>query len=46
MGEVYEAVNTGKRRTVALKILRAAFAHEEQFRTRFLRESQAAAGLV
>ncbi|OBB25348.1 serine/threonine protein kinase [Mycolicibacterium peregrinum] len=45
MGEVYEAVDTEKGRTVALKILRAEFAHDEQFRTRFLRESQAAAGL-
>ncbi|WP_166902389.1 serine/threonine-protein kinase [Mycobacterium sp. DL440] len=45
MGEVYEAVDTDKGRAVALKILRAEFAHDEQFRTRFLRESQAAAGL-
>lgn len=45
MGEVYEAVDTDKGRTVALKILRAEFAHDEQFRTRFLRESRAAAGL-
>lgn len=45
MGEVYEAVDTEKGRTVALKILRAEFAHDEHFRTRFLRESQAAAGL-
>ncbi|MGW4099113.1 protein kinase domain-containing protein [Mycobacterium sp. NPDC004974] len=45
MGEVYEAVDVDKGRTVALKILRAEFAHDEQFRTRFLRESQAAAGL-
>jgi serine/threonine kinase PknH len=45
MGEVYEAVDTHKGRTVALKILRAEFAHDQQFRTRFLRESQAAAGL-
>ncbi|MCA4727116.1 serine/threonine-protein kinase [Mycolicibacterium fortuitum] len=45
MGEVYEAVDTDKGRTVALKILRAEYAHDEQFRTRFLRESQAAAGL-
>lgn len=45
MGEVYEAVDNDKGRTVALKILRTEFAHDAQFRTRFLRESQAAAGL-
>ncbi|MFV8170917.1 serine/threonine-protein kinase [Mycolicibacterium peregrinum] len=45
MGDVYEALDTDKGRTVALKILRAEFAHDEQFRTRFLRESQAAASL-
>lgn len=45
MGEVYEALDTDKGRTVALKILRAEFAHDEQFRARFLRESQAAASL-
>jgi len=45
MGEVYEAIDTDKGRTVALKILRAEFAHDEQFRTRFLRESQSAASL-
>lgn len=45
MGEVYEAVDVDKGRTVALKILRAEYAHDQQFRTRFLRESQAAARL-
>lgn len=45
MGDVYEALDTDKGRTVALKILRAEFAHDEQFRIRFLRESQAAASL-
>jgi len=43
MGEVYEAYNTGKHRTVALKILREQYSHDEQFRTRFQRESHAAA---
>lgn len=43
MGEVYEAFDTGKRRTVALKILREQYSHDEQFRTRFQRESHAAA---
>ncbi|OMC32763.1 hypothetical protein A5742_15545 [Mycolicibacterium fortuitum] len=46
MGEVYEAVDTDKGRTIALTILRAEFAFDRQFRTRFLRESQAATGLV
>lgn len=45
MGEVYEAVDVDKGRTVALKILRAEYAHDEVFRARFLRESKAAAGL-
>lgn len=45
MGEVYEAVDVDKGRTVALKILRAEYADNEQFRTRFLRESRVAAGL-
>ncbi|MCZ0731248.1 serine/threonine-protein kinase [Mycolicibacterium iranicum] len=45
MGEVYEAHDTEKNRTVALKILRDQFAHDDSFRARFLRESQAAAVL-
>ncbi|MFT3663332.1 MAG: serine/threonine-protein kinase [Gordonia sp. (in: high G+C Gram-positive bacteria)] len=45
MGEVYEAVDTVKDRTVALKLLPPALADDEQFRTRFLRESQTAAKL-
>lgn len=43
MGEVYEAFDTEKRRAVALKILRAEYARDDRFRTRFLRESHAAA---
>jgi hypothetical protein len=40
---VYEAYDTDKGRTVALKILTDENAQDEQFRTRFLRESHAAA---
>jgi serine/threonine-protein kinase len=43
MGEVYEAYDTDKGRTVALKILKDQYAQDETFRTRFLRESRAAA---
>jgi serine/threonine protein kinase len=43
MGEVYEAYDTDKGRTVALKILTDQYAQDETFRTRFLRESRAAA---
>jgi serine/threonine-protein kinase len=45
MGEVYEAHDTSKDRTVALKILPEALSREEGFRTRFQRESRAAAML-
>lgn len=45
MGEVYEAHDTSKNRTVALKILREEFSQDETFRTRFLRESHSAAVL-
>lgn len=45
MGEVWEAYNTSKDRTVALKILREEFSHDGQYRTRFQRESRAAATL-
>jgi serine/threonine protein kinase len=43
MGEVYQAYDTDKGRTVALKILTDQFSRDETFRTRFLRESRAAA---
>lgn len=43
MGEVYEAYDTNKGRTVALKILTDRYTENETFRTRFLRESRAAA---
>ena len=43
MGEVYEAFDTDKGRAVALKVLPNDYADDETFRTRFLRESRAAA---
>ncbi len=43
MGKVYEAYDTDKGRTVALKLLNEQYADDEKFRTRFLRESRAAA---
>jgi serine/threonine kinase PknH len=44
-GVVYEAYDTGKGRTVALKILAEELSANDTFRTRFQRESQAAAML-
>lgn len=43
MGEVYEAYDAEKDRTVALKILAEQYSQDERFRTRFQRESHAAA---
>jgi serine/threonine kinase PknH len=45
MGEVHEAYDTSKDRTVALKILTDDLARDVEFRTRFQRESRAAAML-
>ncbi|WP_319434837.1 serine/threonine-protein kinase [Mycobacterium sp. RTGN5] len=45
MGEVFEAYDVTKNRTVALKILSDQFAVDERFRERFQRESRAAAVL-
>lgn len=43
MGEVYQAEDTRKGRSVALKILPEQYSRDERFRARFQRESRAAA---
>jgi serine/threonine protein kinase len=45
MGEVYRAFDSSTNRVVALKLLPPHLASDEQFRQRFLREAQIAAGL-
>ncbi|GAA0931792.1 serine/threonine-protein kinase [Pseudonocardia zijingensis] len=45
MGEVYRAFDQRRGRAVALKVLPAELAHDEDFRTRFRRESDSAARL-
>src|SRR5262245_60455877 len=45
MGEVYKARDTRLNRTVAIKVLPAAFANEPELRQRFEREAQAIAAL-
>ena len=45
MAEVYRAEHPASKRIVAIKVLLANLAEEEQFRKRFQRESQALAGL-
>jgi serine/threonine-protein kinase len=45
MAEVYRAEHPASQRIVAIKVLLANLAEEEQFRKRFQRESQALAGL-
>jgi serine/threonine-protein kinase len=45
MGDVYEARDTSKDRTVALKILPDQYSQDDRFRARFIRESRAAAVL-
>lgn len=45
MGEVYEALDARRGRTVALKLLSPQFAGDAMFRERFLRESRMAAQL-
>src|SRR5258706_15129154 len=45
MGVVYRAVQLGLERTVALKVITPAFAHDPEFRSRFKRESKLAASI-
>ena len=45
MGSVYLATHARLARKVALKVIAPEHAHDEEFRTRFLRESQLAASL-
>src|SRR3954465_10617022 len=45
MGVVYRATQLGLDRTVALKVITPAFAHDEEFRVRFKRESKLAASI-
>ena len=44
MAEVYSATSP-KRKTVAIKVLRATLASDEQFRKRFMREAEVVSGL-
>jgi predicted Ser/Thr protein kinase len=45
MGVVYKATQVGLDRAVALKVITPAFAHDEEFRARFQRESKLAASI-
>lgn len=45
MGVVYRATQLGLDRTVALKVITPEFAHDEEFRARFKRESRLAASI-
>ncbi len=45
MAEVYRATNSTKRNAVAIKVLHAALAGDEQFQKRFVREAQVVSGL-
>lgn len=45
MAEVYSATDSKRRNDVAIKILRAALASDEQFQKRFVREAEIVSGL-